>query len=118
MPSADLTAIDYLARARDLAPSIEGWAERNEHEGRLCEPLLDALHESGVYRLLLPRSLDGGEADPPAFVRVLTDWSPSFQGLFLYYPSRRQIPAALRAFIDMIHMADPSAGNRPAELPA
>jgi DNA-binding transcriptional LysR family regulator len=51
-------------------------------------------------------------------VRVLTDWSPSFQGLFLYYPSRRQIPAALRAFIDMIHMADPSAGNRPAELPA
>ena len=42
-------------------------------------------------------------------VRVLGDWSPAFQGLFLYYPSRRQIPAALRAFIDMIRSADASA---------
>jgi DNA-binding transcriptional LysR family regulator len=32
----------------------------------------------------------------------LEDWSPSFEGLFLYYPSHRQVPAALRALIDMI----------------
>jgi DNA-binding transcriptional LysR family regulator len=41
-------------------------------------------------------------------VRVLEDWSPSFEGLFLYYPGHRQVPAALRAFIDMIK-ATPSA---------
>jgi DNA-binding transcriptional LysR family regulator len=35
-------------------------------------------------------------------VRVLEDWSPSFDGLFLYYPGHRQVPAALRALIDMI----------------
>jgi DNA-binding transcriptional LysR family regulator len=35
-------------------------------------------------------------------VRVLEDWSPSFEGLYLYYPGHRQVPAALRAFIDMI----------------
>jgi DNA-binding transcriptional LysR family regulator len=35
-------------------------------------------------------------------VRVLEDWSPSFEGVFLYYPGRRQVPAALRALIDMI----------------
>lgn len=35
-------------------------------------------------------------------VHVLADWSPAFQGLYLYYPGRRQIPLALRAFIDMI----------------
>ena len=35
-------------------------------------------------------------------VRVLEDWSPSFEGFFLYYPGRRQVPAALRALIDMI----------------
>ena len=35
-------------------------------------------------------------------VRVLEDWSPSIAGLFLYYPGRQQVPAALRAFIDTI----------------
>jgi DNA-binding transcriptional LysR family regulator len=38
-------------------------------------------------------------------IRVLEDWSPSFEGLFLYYPSHRQVPAALRALIDMIRAA-------------
>jgi DNA-binding transcriptional LysR family regulator len=33
-------------------------------------------------------------------VRVLEDWCPSYPGFFLYYPSRRQLPAALRAFVD------------------
>ena len=35
-------------------------------------------------------------------IRVLEDYSPSVEGLFLYYPGHRQIPAALRALIDMI----------------
>jgi DNA-binding transcriptional LysR family regulator len=35
-------------------------------------------------------------------VRVLEGWSPTIEGLVLYYPGRRQVPAALRAFIDMI----------------
>jgi DNA-binding transcriptional LysR family regulator len=42
-------------------------------------------------------------------VRVLEDWSPSFEGLFLYYPGHRQVPAALRALIDMIRAAHNSA---------
>jgi DNA-binding transcriptional LysR family regulator len=33
-------------------------------------------------------------------VRVLEDWSPSFPGFHLYYPSRREVPPALRAFIE------------------
>jgi DNA-binding transcriptional LysR family regulator len=35
-------------------------------------------------------------------LRVLEDWSPSFEGLVLYYPGHRQVPAALRALIDML----------------
>ena len=38
-------------------------------------------------------------------VRVLEEWSSSFEGLFLYYPGHRQVPAALRAFIDMVRPA-------------
>jgi DNA-binding transcriptional LysR family regulator len=38
-------------------------------------------------------------------VRVLEDWTPSFKGFFLYYPGHRQVPAALRALIDMLRTA-------------
>ena len=42
-------------------------------------------------------------------VRVLEDWSPSFEGLFLYYSGHRQVPATLRALIDMTRTASSSA---------
>jgi len=35
-------------------------------------------------------------------VRVLEDWCPPYGGFYLYYPSRRQLPAPLRAFVDFI----------------
>ena len=35
-------------------------------------------------------------------VRVLQDWTPSYASLALYYPSGRQMPAGLRAFVDLI----------------
>jgi DNA-binding transcriptional LysR family regulator len=39
-----------------------------------------------------------------ALVRVLEDWCPPFPGYFLYYPSRRQQPAALSALIDALRL--------------
>jgi len=39
-----------------------------------------------------------------ALVRVLEDWCPPYPGFFLYYPSRRQQPAALAALIDMLRL--------------
>lgn len=45
-------------------------------------------------------------------VRVLEDWSPCLEGLFLYYPGHRQVPAALRALIDMIRAAGSSTPAR------
>jgi DNA-binding transcriptional LysR family regulator len=37
-----------------------------------------------------------------ALVRVLADWCPPYPGFFLYYPSRRQLPAALAALIETL----------------
>jgi DNA-binding transcriptional LysR family regulator len=37
-------------------------------------------------------------------VRVLEDWCPPFAGYFLYYPSRRQQPAALSALVDTLRL--------------
>ena len=53
--------------------------------------------------------LDEASAEPflrsGQLVRVLDSWTPALEGLFLYYPGHRQVPSALRAFIDMIRAA-------------
>jgi DNA-binding transcriptional LysR family regulator len=50
-------------------------------------------------------------------VRVLEDWTPSFEGLYLYYPGHRQVPATLRALIDMIRTAGGSRARRSLKNP-
>lgn len=39
-------------------------------------------------------------------IQVLKDWCPTFPGYFLYYPSRRNQPAALAALIDTLRTSD------------
>ena len=40
-----------------------------------------------------------------ALVEVLPEWAEPFPGPYLYYPSRRTLPSALRAFVDFVHAA-------------
>lgn len=39
-------------------------------------------------------------------VHILKDWCPSFPGYFLYYPSRRNQPAALAALIESLRLSE------------
>ncbi|MGH7279061.1 MAG: acyl-CoA dehydrogenase family protein, partial [Candidatus Rokuibacteriota bacterium] len=64
---------DLLARACGLATRIAACSDQIEQERRIPEPLLAALHDAGLFRMLLPASLGGGELDPPGFVRVIEE---------------------------------------------
>ena len=52
----------------------------------------------GIEEYVAPHVASG------ALVRVLEDWCPPFAGFFLYYPSRRQQPAALSALIGTLRL--------------
>ena len=57
---------------------------------------------------LLQAPFDYVRADLAAgrLVTVLDDWAPPpLEGMFLYYPSRRQIRPALKAFVDFLRVA-------------
>ncbi|HEF4761493.1 TPA: LysR family transcriptional regulator [Pseudomonas putida] len=40
-----------------------------------------------------------------SLIQVLSDWCPFYPGLHLYYPSRRHVPATLKAFIEFARAA-------------
>jgi len=48
-------------------------------------------------------------------VPLLEEWAPRLSGFFLYYPSRRQVPPPLRAFIDFLRseITVPGRKHRP-----
>jgi alkylation response protein AidB-like acyl-CoA dehydrogenase len=63
--------VDYLARARALTPLIGEAAPQIEAGRQLTDEVVSALHEAGLFRLFLPRWLDGGEVAPSVFVEVI-----------------------------------------------
>ncbi|MBX9843960.1 MAG: acyl-CoA dehydrogenase family protein [Xanthobacteraceae bacterium] len=70
-PHDGVAADDYIARARALAPAIAAAAPQIEAGRELTPEVVAALHEAGLFRMLLPRSLGGGELAPDAFVRAV-----------------------------------------------
>lgn len=62
---------DVLAQARDIAPVLREEAPRIEALGQLTPAVVEALHERGLYRALLPRHLNGYGAGLETFVRMM-----------------------------------------------
>jgi indole-3-acetate monooxygenase len=69
--STDNSAATLLERARQLQPLIEGAADRIEKEREIPGGVLAALHDSRLFRMLIPRSCDGEELEPAAFFEVM-----------------------------------------------
>lgn len=64
-----------IQSARDLGPEIEKCADSIESEGRLPDHLVEAIANAGIFKMLVPRSLGGSEADPATLVRVIEEIS-------------------------------------------
>ena len=62
-----------IERAQALAPLIAREADEIERTRRLTEPVVSALIENGLYRVLLPQSLGGAEAPPEVFMQILEE---------------------------------------------
>lgn len=61
-----------------------------------------ALAEAGVGLLATFEEWARSGVTAGRLVSLLEDWLPPFSGARLYYSSRRQMPAALRAFVDFM----------------
>ncbi|MCQ1799369.1 LysR substrate-binding domain-containing protein, partial [Neorhizobium galegae] len=46
-------------------------------------------------------------------IRVLADWTPSYPGLCLYYPGRRNLSAGVRAFLELARELSRTGDQRP-----
>jgi DNA-binding transcriptional LysR family regulator len=88
-----------------------------EKRGKTVEVAVSGSLISSESDLAIRAALEGlGIARVPAIcveshiaskrlVPLLEDWTPRSVGFFLYYPSRRQMPAALQAFINVLKQA-------------
>jgi hypothetical protein len=79
---------DWVARARELAPMVEAAAGRTEAERKIPADVLAAMHDAGLFHILLPVSLGGAAADLVTFNHVRRDGKA---GQFLTF-SRRYRP--------------------------
>src|ERR1700731_4784428 len=68
-----LPGFGLVERARALAPLIAREADAIERTRRLTPPVVSALIENGLYRVLLPQSVGGAEAAPEIFMQMLEE---------------------------------------------
>jgi alkylation response protein AidB-like acyl-CoA dehydrogenase len=68
-----LPGFGLIERARALAPLITAEADEIERTRRLTPPVVSALIENGLYRVLLPQSVGGAEAPPEVFMQMLEE---------------------------------------------
>src|SRR5437870_311315 len=63
----------YLERARELVPILAAAGDEIERGREVTRPVVDAMIERGIFRMLLPRSLGGAELDPLTYTAVLEE---------------------------------------------
>ena len=65
---------DAVTRARGLYDLLDEQADASEELGKLTDDIDDALHDTGLYGMWVPKSLGGLELDPSPRWRSSRPW--------------------------------------------
>ncbi|MFE0759299.1 LysR family transcriptional regulator [Inquilinus sp. NPDC058860] len=95
-PSGQVYAWEFEQDGRELTVPPAGPLIVDE-QWLIIRSALDGAGLAFVFEEMVTAELAEGRLVP-----LLQDWSPPFPGFFLYYPRQRQMPAALRAFVDFV----------------
>ena len=60
----------YFEKVQKLAPIIREHADRAEREAQMPREVVDAFREAGLFRILVPRQMGGGELTIPDTLRL------------------------------------------------
>ena len=96
LPSGRLYRWEFDKRGQEMTVDAPG-ALTLDHPGLMVEAAAGGLGIAYVAEHSARDFIEDGRLEP-----VLSDWCPAIPGLFLYFPGRRQVPGALRAFIETL----------------
>ena len=91
-----LYAWEFAKGGQELRVRVDGQLAFNNSYA-----MIDAA-VSGYGIAYVPEDIVAAEIASGALVQVLDDWSPMFDGYFLYYPSRRQNLPAFRVIVEAL----------------
>ncbi|HEY0053079.1 MAG TPA: LysR substrate-binding domain-containing protein, partial [Caulobacteraceae bacterium] len=91
-----LYAWEFSKADRDLRVRVEGQLVFSKTE-QILQATLDGFGIARLFEDQVQPHLDRGD-----LVQVLSDWSPSFPGYHLYYPSRRQHTPAFSLLVEAL----------------
>jgi alkylation response protein AidB-like acyl-CoA dehydrogenase len=63
----------YFEKIQKLAPIIREHADRAEREAQMTQEVADAFHDAGLFRIFLPRNMNGGEVTIPDSLRLIEE---------------------------------------------
>ncbi|PYS14457.1 MAG: acyl-CoA dehydrogenase [Acidobacteria bacterium] len=74
--SVTVTGPGLVARSKTVASIADEYADWSDKEGRLAEPVVEALHREGLWGMWVPLSIRGGaELDPVSSLELLENVS-------------------------------------------
>lgn len=95
-PSGRAYRWEFAKDGQAVEVDVQGPLASNDMQA-MARAALDGIGLAYVYEPHAREALQSGRLK-----QVLADWCPVVPGFYLYYPSRRGMPAGLRAFVDLL----------------